>query len=138
MSTNFVDVVRTGYAAFARGDVDLLVANAAPEIEIVEPPEVPGARTYRGREGLLEGIRSWAGQWDEFQIDVERVIDAGRERVIVFTRHHGRDRQSGTPVEARWVNLHTGRNGQAIRWEVFSTLDDAFAAIGLRKLKGEN
>jgi hypothetical protein len=35
------------------------------------------------------------------------------------------------------VNVHTGRHGKAIRWEIFSTLDDAFAAIGLRRLKGE-
>ena len=41
-------------------------------------------------------------------------------------------------VDARNVNVHTGRNGKLIRWEIFRTLDEAFAAIGLRKLKGES
>jgi hypothetical protein len=53
----------------------------------------------------------------------ERFIDAGHERVIVLTGSR--------------VDLHTGRAGKCIRWEMFSKLDDAFAAIGLRKLKGE-
>jgi ketosteroid isomerase-like protein len=136
MSTNFVEVVRAGYVAFDRGDFDFLLAQADPEIEIVEPPDLPEARTYRGHEGLIQSIRNWAGEWEEFHVDVERVIDAGHERVIAFVRHHGKS--SGAPVESRWVNLHTGRNGKGIRWEMFSTLDDAFAAIGLRKLRGEN
>jgi ketosteroid isomerase-like protein len=138
MSTNFVDVVRAGYAAFDRGDFDFLLAYSDPEIEIVEPPDRPDARIYRGHEGLIQSMRNWAGEWEEFHVDLERVIDAGRERVIAFVRHHGRDSSSGAPIESRWVNLHTGRNGKGIRWEMFSTLDDAFAAIGLRKLKGES
>jgi ketosteroid isomerase-like protein len=138
MSTNFVDAVRAGYAAIDRGDFDSLLAGADPEIEIAEPPDLPEARTYHGHEGLIESIRRWVGEWEEFHVDVERLIDAGRERVIAFVRHHGRDSSSGDAVESRWINLHTGRNGKLIRWEMFGTLDDAFAAIGLRKLKGEN
>jgi ketosteroid isomerase-like protein len=121
MPANFVDVVRGSYDALARGDVAFLIAHADPEIEIVEPPELPGSRTYRGHEGLAESLRNRAGAG--LELDVERVIDAGRERVIVVTRER--------------VDLHTGRDGKDVRWEMFGSLDDAFAAIGLRKLKGE-
>jgi ketosteroid isomerase-like protein len=137
MPSDFVEVVRAGYEAFARGDVDFLTAHADPDIEIIEPPSLPGARTYHGHAGLLAAIDNWAGQWDDFEIELERVIAAGRERVIVLARHHGRGKVSGAEVELRNVNVHTGRDGKAIRWEIFSSLDDAFAAIGLRKLKGE-
>jgi ketosteroid isomerase-like protein len=137
MSSEDVELVRACYEAFSRGDIEFLVAHTDPALEIVEPPEMPEARTYRGHDGLRESLRNWAGQWDEFHMDVERFIDAGHERVIAIVRHRGRGKSSGAPVEARVVYLHTGRNGKGVRWEMFSSLDDAFAAIGLRKLKGE-
>jgi ketosteroid isomerase-like protein len=137
MSTNFADLVRASYAAFARGDLDFLVANADPEIEIVESPDLPGARTCHGHEGLVETLRNCAGDWDEFHIEVEQLIDAGHERAIAVVHHHGRGKSSGAHMEKRRVYVHTGRNGKAIRWEIFSNLDDAFAAIGLRKLRAE-
>jgi uncharacterized protein len=137
METTFRELVEQSYAAFARGDLDFLLAYADPEIEIVEPPELPGATTYHGHAGMLQAIENWTGQWDEFRVDIERVIEAGPDRVIVFAHHHGRGKASGAPVETRNVNVHTGRDGKVLRWEIFRTLDDAFAAIGLRRLKGE-
>ena len=134
---NFLEVVQASYAAFARGDLGFLLAHADPEIEIVQPRHLPGARTYHGHDGLLESIGEWADEWDDFHMEVDRVIDAGRERVIAIVRHHGRGKTSGAPVEMSWVYVHTGRDGKHLRWEIFTSLDDAFAAIGLRKLKGE-
>jgi ketosteroid isomerase-like protein len=119
MSTNFVDLVQSSYAALGRGDLDLVVAHCDPEIEIAEPPDHPEGGTYHGRAGLIEALQRMSTE----ACAPERFIDAGRERVIVVTR-------SG-------ADLHTGRAGKCIRWEMFSKLDDAFAAIGLRKLKGE-
>jgi ketosteroid isomerase-like protein len=118
MSTNFVDRVRASYAAFARGDIDFLLAHADPEIEIVGP----GGKTYHGHDGLIEYVHRCDRH--EAEAEAERFIDGGRERVIVI-------------VPPRGVDLHTGRNGKCIRLEVFGELDEAFAAIGLRKLKGE-
>ena len=137
MSPDFTEVVRGAYAAFARRDFDFLEAHSDTELEIVEPASLPGATTYHGIAGLHAAIDNWAGQWDEFDVEIERVIPAGRERVIVLARHSGRGKASGAEVELRNVNVYTGRDGKVIRWEIFSSLDDAFAAIGLRKLKGE-
>ncbi len=123
--TEFADLIRAGYAAFDRGDTDFLVAHSDPEIEVVEPPDLPDAKTHRGHAGLIQSLRNKGGA-----CHVERLIDAGRECVIVVVRGSS----NGAPEE---VHLHIGRDGKAIRWEIFHTLDDAFAAIGLRKLKGE-
>jgi ketosteroid isomerase-like protein len=137
MEKSFREIVEESYAALARGDFDFLIEHADPEIEIVEPPNLPGATTYRGREGFMRAIENCAGQWEEFRIDIERVIESGPDRVIVFAHHSGRGRSSGAVMDLRNVNVHTGRDGKGIRWEIFSTLDEAFAAIGLRRLKGE-
>jgi uncharacterized protein len=138
MEMTFRELIEEGYAAFARGDIEFLLAHCDPDIEVVEPPRLPGATTYRGHAGLLHAIEHWAGPWEDFRVEVERVIEAGPERVIVLAHHTGRGRASGAVVDLRNVNVHTGRDGKAIRWEIFGTLDDAFAAIGLRKLKGES
>jgi ketosteroid isomerase-like protein len=122
MSTNFVDLVRSSYAAVRRGDIDSVLAHTDPGIEIVGPPGLPGAKTYTGREGLLEALHDMSNACGE----PERLIDAGKERVIAVIPASGR------------VDLYTGRDGKCVRWEMFTSLDDAFAAIGLRRLKGES
>jgi ketosteroid isomerase-like protein len=129
MPPDYLELVRASYAALERGDVDYLLDHSDPDIEVAEPPDLPGSRTYRGYDGLVEAIQNWVGESDEFHVDVERLIDAGNARVITLVRHHGRGKS---------VHLHTGRDGKIIRWEMFGALDDAFAAIGLRKLKGES
>jgi ketosteroid isomerase-like protein len=124
MSTNFVDLVRSGYPALAQGDLDPLLAQSDPAIEIIEPPDRPGTRTYHGHDGLVAAIRRMDERRGARAWEPERFIDAGRERVIVVTGGE--------------VDVHTGRDGKRIRWEMFGKLDDAFAAIGLRKLRGES
>jgi ketosteroid isomerase-like protein len=137
MEMSFKELVEASYAAVSRGDLDFVVAQCAPEIEIAEAPDLASATTYSGHAGLRRAIDAWAGEWDSFEVEIERLIEAGPERVIVIARHRGRGRASGADVELSNVNLFTGRDGKVVRWEIFSTLDDAFAAIGLRRLKGE-
>jgi uncharacterized protein len=137
MPSDYLDLVRECYDAFERGDLDYVIARSAADIEVVEAPDLPGSQTYRGHDGLAEAIQNWVGEWEDFRLDVERMIDAGNQRVITLVRHHGRGKSSGVPVESRWVYLHTGSEGKIVRWEIFGRLDDAFAAIGLRRLKGE-
>jgi len=135
MPEDFAELIRASFDAVARGDTDFLVASSDPEIEIVEPTRLLGATTYRGHAGLRAALDNWAGQWDDFGVDIERMIPAGAERVIVVARHHGRGKASGAEVELRNVNVYEGRDGRVVRWEIFSSLDEAFAAIGLRRLQ---
>jgi uncharacterized protein len=124
-----VALMRFCYDAFARGDIEVLVALADPEMEIVESDLLPGPRTYRGPEGLLEAFDNWAGQFDDFSVEVERIACAG-DKVVVQARHRGRGKESGVPVEARVSYVHTLRDGKGVRWEMFATWEEALAAAG--------
>jgi uncharacterized protein len=118
------------YDAFARGDYEAVLELIDPEFEIVQPPEVPGAKTFRGRQGWLEAVDAWAGQFDDFEMEVERVV--GRGDVVVTQVHQrARGRESGAPVEIRVAFVHRARNGKGIRWEQFLTWDEAIEAAGL-------
>jgi ketosteroid isomerase-like protein len=56
MSQENVELVRAAYAAGERRDLAYILDHADPDIEIVEPPGMPGAGAYRGHQWLLDAI----------------------------------------------------------------------------------
>ena len=94
MSQENVELVHRGFNWLARGELDRFFQFVDPEVEIVQPFELPGARTYHGHEGLRDAVQSWAGQWDDFRAEPERIIDAG-DRVVVLVHQLGRGKASG-------------------------------------------
>jgi ketosteroid isomerase-like protein len=125
-----VDLVRAGFDWYARGNLDQFFKFVDPHVEIVEPFGLPGARTYHGHEGLLEAFQSWAGQWDDFRAEPERIIDAG-DRVVVLVHQFGRGKASGATVEQRLAYVCTIRDRKLIRWQAFSRFSEALEAVGL-------
>ena len=54
MSKENVEIVRRGYEAYNRGDLDGMVADHAPTFEYVASRAIPGSRgLYRGPEAHL-------------------------------------------------------------------------------------
>jgi ketosteroid isomerase-like protein len=75
-------------------------------------------------------LDNWAGQWDDLNFELERIVGAG-DRVVCLTHHRGRGKSSG--VELRVAYVHTIRNGKGVRWEMFDTWEEALEAAGLRE-----
>jgi uncharacterized protein len=132
MSEKNVELMRALYDAFARDDMAFILEGCDPDIEIVEGTMMPGARTYQGHQGLLDAIDNWAGQWDDFSVELERITDAG-DRVVSLTHHRGRGKVSGAPVELHVAYVHTIKGGKVIRWQIFATWGEALEAAGLRE-----
>ena len=38
----------------------------APDLVLVQPPEVPDAKTYEGPAALVEAMEDWPKQWEDF------------------------------------------------------------------------
>jgi ketosteroid isomerase-like protein len=132
MSQDNLELVRRCFECFARGDYEGVRECFDAEVETVEPDNIPGARSYHGYLGLVEAYDHWAGQWDDFSSEIERLTDAG-DRVVVLARHRGTGRRSGAPVEATVGYVYTVRNGRFIRWEIFPTEAEALESVGLRE-----
>jgi uncharacterized protein len=130
MSQENVDLARRGYETFARGDLDAAVELMHPEIEAHDPPEVPDATIYRGREAVRRDWEETAGLFEDFSIDVEKSFDRGDE-VVVLLRFRGRGRDSGAEVEAPMAHVWTIRDGKAIRLRQFLNRAEALEAVGL-------
>ena len=130
MSEENVEVVRRGYEAFNRGDLDGMVADFAPTFEYVASGAVPGTGgVYAGPEGLRE-FMGWFGEFYEARAEIDELIDAG-DRVLVATTTRGRGKQSG--VQSAWHlwQLWTLRDGKIVRGQGFTNRDEALEAAGL-------
>ncbi len=129
MSEENVELVQHFYAAWERGDMEWILDHSDPEIEIVQPPEVPDAKSYRGREGLLQSFEDWPKQWEEFRAELIQTIDVDEDRVISVNRQYLRARDIDLQEELAF--LHTMQDGRLTRVDMFLSLDKARKAAGL-------
>jgi ketosteroid isomerase-like protein len=140
MSPENVEVVRRGFEEFqaglARGDPGAVYDSGvlAPDAEWIPDPKVPlGLQTiYRGREGFVEFMRTWTENW-EWSIDLERLIDAGNDRVVAMFHQHATGHGSGATVDLHMALLYELENGRVIRMRNFIDPAEALEAAGLRE-----
>ena len=131
MSEENVDLVRDSFAAWERGDLDWLERHTDPEVEIAQPPNLPGTSTYKGKEGLREALRDWPSQWEEFRIELLEATALDQGRVLAMTHQVGRGKGSGVEVEADFGFVFTVRQGKLVRWQMFTSREEALEAAGL-------
>ena len=78
----------------------------------------------------MQFIAEWADAWDNWELEVEDYLDAG-ERVVVILTQRGRSKATGIPVEMRFAQVWTLRDGQAISMQLYANPDEAIKAVGL-------
>jgi len=78
-------------------------------VVVTQPPELPGVPPHQyGHTGVREAFGFWPEQWDDYHLDVIRVVDAG-DRVLVTTIQHGRGKSSGVDFEMPSPQAQAGR-----------------------------
>jgi len=90
MSRENVEIVRGVFETFQAGiergdpgaafDTEALVADA----EWMPLPGFAGPAVYMGREGFVEFMRTWTEDFEDWSIRLERLIDAGNDRVVAL------------------------------------------------------
>jgi ketosteroid isomerase-like protein len=104
---------------------------AHPDIEFHEPPEQPGAATFRGVEAVLTAVNRWSEAWERQRATPERVIDLGDTVVVLaLNQFFGRD---GIELEQPGGNVMTLRDGKIARWAAYWTPQSALEAVGLQE-----
>jgi ketosteroid isomerase-like protein len=137
MSEENVEIVTRSFEAFQegmrRGDLAVWFdsEDLADDFEWVIPPEVVGLGTYRGREGFLEFMRAWTEDYENWSIDLERVIDAGEDRVVGVFHHRATGRASGVPIELVQGIVWELADGRVVRMRNYMTPAEALEAAGL-------
>lgn len=133
--------VRRGYAEFGKlftqGELDEAAFEwLDPEIEWRGPREFPDLAEPRyGHDGVREYLRILTEVLEDYRMSPEEFIDAGDDRVLVFSREGGRGRGSGAEVQTHpTAHLWTLRDGKAVRMQSYWERDDALRAAGLSDL----
>jgi ketosteroid isomerase-like protein len=130
MSQENVKVVRAGFEAFARGDLESLLSDLHPEIEWLTTDDFIDEPSFRGQEGVRRLITGFTDVFDAYTFEAEDYKDFG-DRVIVPVRQWGRGRESGIEVELRFVLVFTVQDGKLVRVESYHDESEALEAVGL-------
>ena len=122
----------SGWAAFNRGDFELMLVRYAPDVEFEFDPGLQTldlSGTFRGHQGILDGLRQLA---DGFPLRFEPayVLDLG-DRVLALGFQRAQGRASGVELEQEFAQLVTVREGLVARDQAWFTWEEGLRAAGL-------
>jgi ketosteroid isomerase-like protein len=123
MSQEDVELIRDMYAAFAAGDAERALAYFDEEAVIDATARIDGG-IGRGREGFVEVIGPWVAAFDDWHEEVEEVHDLG-DRVCVVATQHGRAKDTGIEMQARYAILYGVRDGAITLMRLYRNPEEA-------------
>jgi ketosteroid isomerase-like protein len=135
VSQENVDIVRRAFTAYLLSkppDVETLREVLDPDVVGTSNWGVEGAE-YRGVEGALTALADMNAAWDSWEQEIERVLDAGDNGVVVLLRIRARGRESTVPVEFPWAMVTTLRGGRIVTSHTFLDQFEALKAAGLEE-----
>jgi ketosteroid isomerase-like protein len=127
VSKENLEVMRRGYAHWlATGEIRA----SADLVWDVSRLGWPEQQIYHGAEGAMQFNAEWSDAWDDWQIGVEEYIDAG-DRVLVILNQRGLAKVTGVPVDMRFAQVWTLRDGQAVLMQMYASVEEAMKDVGL-------
>jgi ketosteroid isomerase-like protein len=91
----------------------------------------PERQTYEGIEGARQFMADWLEAWDDWELELEELRDAG-ESVVAILRQRGRSKATGLSVDMHFGQVWQVRDGENVRMRMYASPDEALEAAGLR------
>lgn len=113
------DTARAFYQRIAAGDMNAFFELLAEEVVALSPGSrrhIPWAGTWNGKEGFGEMMTTLGEHADIELYELDRVIEDGTDRVIVFGRERLRSRATNRSAETAWVHELSIQAGQVTRF----------------------
>src|SRR3954462_10188246 len=148
MSQENVEVIRSVYAAWERGDFGS-AQWAHPDIEFVVADSFE-AGSWMGRAGMAQAWCDWVGAagwmaqagsawmsaWEEYRVEVDEYRRLDDERILVLMLHCGRGKTSGldvrqTGTKKPGANVLHVRDGRVTRILLYWDRERALADLGI-------
>ncbi len=129
MSQENVEVIRAMYEALDQGEAALMTY-LHPDAELHQPPELPDADSYYGRDEFIRGIGIWLSEWEDFRFRPEEITPVG-DCVLMRVALWGRGKGSGVESTLHVFHSWTVRDGKAHQCFVRTTRAEALEAVGL-------
>jgi ketosteroid isomerase-like protein len=93
----------------------------------------PDASEYAGPDGLDDFFAKWTEPYEDWDMDVRKILDAGGDRVVALVTQRGRLRGADSWVELRFGLVYTLRTGLVSRVQNFASDAEALEAVGLQE-----
>jgi ketosteroid isomerase-like protein len=121
--------VRAFADAITERDVDAALELCHPEIEFFSLLAQLEARPYHGHAGIRRYFNDIDATWDEWRVEVERLLTAPDGRVVIVMSTHMRGKGSGLPFAQRVANVWEFRDEKLWRATLFRDPAEAVRAI---------
>src|SRR5258708_30668000 len=109
-------LIRDSYAAYARGDINAVVAVLSPDVETVTP-SVPGLHSggaWRGIAGFLEFVQLVTADLDVKRFEPREIIAQG-DKVVGIVNYSAIMKATGRPIEVDLIHVFTISNGKVAK-----------------------
>jgi ketosteroid isomerase-like protein len=136
MSAN-LDLVRSIYAAWERGDFFSSVDWMHPEIEFVFA-DGPDPGRLVGLPAIAKRWREQLGPWENLSAEAYEYHELDQERVCALHRAKGRGKTTGVPVHTQGANVFHIRDGKVTRLVLYWDSERALADLGLAPEAGSS
>jgi ketosteroid isomerase-like protein len=124
--------VLSGWAAWARGDLDLMLVRYAPDVRFEPLHEIVAAGmrdSYHGHAGMREVAADMLEAWERMDTFPQEIIDAGNP-VVILGRLHLRARGSGIEFDTPVGQVVWAERGLVVR-DHFNNWDEALRVAGI-------
>jgi ketosteroid isomerase-like protein len=136
MSQENVEIVRTLAEGFQRRQHEQAFELYDPEIEWDSSrragTQPDNAATYHGHQGVREFWRDWLSAWSDLHFEIQDLVDAGDEVVLLIRDQRQWGRHSGIETEVPpYGMVFTIRDGKVVRVCAYPDQGSALEAAGL-------
>jgi ketosteroid isomerase-like protein len=144
VSQEDVETIRAATEALENHEALVLLAHGDVELELLDPEiewdttgtarVIPSdtAGVYWGHEGCRSCWRQWLESWRDLQFEIQDVLDAGDEVVVLIRNQRQWGRHSGILTELpSYAMVFTFRDGKIVRFRNFPDHESALKAVRL-------
>ena len=130
MADDNLNVIRQGYDAFGRGDIEALLQSFDEQITWVTPgpPDLATSGKRTGRQEVA-GFFASVNQLFDIQRFEPREFIARGDLVVVLGSETAVARSTGKVIELDWVHVFTMRNGKVAAFQEFFDTAAVVAAL---------
>jgi ketosteroid isomerase-like protein len=116
MPNDNVDLLRSTYEAFGRGDIPAVIDVLDENIVWNTPAVLPHAMTVNGRDDVGAFFQKLASTWQDFNLEIDDYVASG-DRVCVIGRAGGI--LEGGMASYGFVHAWTVRDGVLVRFDEY-------------------
>ena len=133
MSEEQVEIVRRTMEAASHRDLETMDGLISEGFIFNSTFAASEGRTFQGHKGIRDYFDSLEDSFDDFSVDVEEILDAPGDQVVLLCWVRGKGRVSGVPVERLFGQVWTVSGGLTRRIDSYPDPNDALEAAGLSK-----